>query len=382
MFGFTRTKTSPVAGPEFAVEVETIPDIFYGGKDPEIYRQTPSAESGKRTGSVSSAAASGGKKLSPKLVITLLAVFFVLAVAGISWYYLRDYFFRRTPAPSVPAALPATTPAPALAEIPPATTTPEMPATELTPVPVTTTAALSEPPLEFPPLIRMETSDLDGDQLTDEEEELFGTDSGIWDTDSDGYYDGQELFNLYNPKGFAPVKLIDSGLVTEYVNPVSGYRVYYPLNWQLGIVDPAGSQVLLSASDGDYIEVRLSVKEPGEDFLAWFARRAPAERVTDLVPGVNRFGLSVQKRSDDMVVYLDAPGRVFVLIYHPRETAPVAYKHVIGVVAQSFRLGRESVDIPPPAPLPPLPASADASAAVSLPDALSPSETPASSTST
>ena len=45
----------------------------------------------------------------------------------------------------------------------------------------------SKTTLDFPRMIFSKASDIDADKLTDIEEELFGTDSGTWDTDGDGY---------------------------------------------------------------------------------------------------------------------------------------------------------------------------------------------------
>jgi hypothetical protein len=43
--------------------------------------------------------------------------------------------------------------------------------------------------------------DTDDDGLTDELETLFGTDPANPDTDGDGYKDGEEVENGYNPLG-------------------------------------------------------------------------------------------------------------------------------------------------------------------------------------
>ena len=45
------------------------------------------------------------------------------------------------------------------------------------------------------------TKDSDNDSLTDFMEEIYGTDKNNPDTDGDGYLDGQEVQNGYNPKG-------------------------------------------------------------------------------------------------------------------------------------------------------------------------------------
>ena len=57
------------------------------------------------------------------------------------------------------------------------------------------------------------------------------------DSDGDNFIDGRELIYLYSPINKEPVRLIDSGLVKEYVNPTFGYKVYYPAVWASGNID-------------------------------------------------------------------------------------------------------------------------------------------------
>lgn len=349
MFGFGLKKNIPAGVAETSIPVRTMPKIFYGGQDPEIYAQT---KTGQKSNSISATVdkPSGGLVSRRTLLIAFSVLFFLLAVAGISWYYLKDY--KRAASsndfstPSVTETKLETTPSDS-----------ELATTSLSTEIVNTTSTatstdvstppslLLESPFVFPTKINLETPDLDNDGLTDNEEEVIGTDSGVWDTDADGYYDGQELFNLYNPKGKAPVLLIDSGIVTEYVNPVWGYRVYYPFGWQVGAVDSESRQVLFSAAGGDYIEIRVSQLLPGEDFVSWFGRKAVGERITDLTEAVNRFNVTVRRRSDDLVGYIINGRTVYVFIYTPREVGPIAYKHFMNMLTQSFRSGSGASEI-------------------------------------
>ena len=54
----------------------------------------------------------------------------------------------------------------------------------------------------------MLNADSDGDKLSDYDEvKTYGTDPLNPDTDADGYLDGEEVLNGYNPKG--PGKLLN-----------------------------------------------------------------------------------------------------------------------------------------------------------------------------
>ena len=102
----------------------------------------------------------------------------------------------------------------------------------IAPVP---TPPVNEPtPAPTPPLTEDKSifKDTDGDGLSDlEEEEIYHTDIASPDTDGDGYPDGLEVVNDYNPTGFAPQKLLPTGLVKEYSSSISGFYILYPAAW-------------------------------------------------------------------------------------------------------------------------------------------------------
>ena len=222
-------------------------------------------------------------------------------------------------------------------------------------VSTTTTVLNKQFVVDFPPLFLTDSADLDTDSLTDMEEEIFDTDSGIWDTDGDGYYDGQEVFNLYNPKGAAPMRIIDSGLVLEYVNPIRQYRTYYPASWQVGSVDSSASHVLLSAATGDFISVSAFTKGEKETFEDWFAREAEGQQYADLKKFVNRFQEEGLKRKDDLVAYFMSGNDIYILSYHPGTSGFVPFRHLVQMLYQSFRPSKTAVEIPLQPVLPPEP---------------------------
>ncbi|MEK7644401.1 MAG: PsbP-related protein [Patescibacteria group bacterium] len=377
MFGFLKNKTAPTpASEDDKINAQTIPDIFYGGNDPEIYKTANGGEGqskknydngfGRNDGASRHGLDSRTKKIS---LIVLGGLLFAGSIGAISWYYLRDYR-RVSPVvavPPTPSKIVATTTekeimieseSPAIASAS-STTAIETPISPPTP---TSTAALDRLS-DFPPEILIDSPDFDSDSVTDSEEEVFGTDMSLWDTDSDGYYDGQEIYNLYNPKGFAPVKLIDSGLVREYVSPIWKYRLYYPAKWQVGAVDNEGRQVLFSDATGDYIEVRIINKKPEEDFATWFGAHVKGQRFDGLLQLQNRFETDVWKRNDDLTAYIPGANWTAVLIFHPLTNSPIKSRHIMQTAVQSFRVGATAVQIPLQPVLPVVSAGSTTSAA-------------------
>ena len=88
---------------------------------------------------------------------------------------------------------------------------------------------------------RFEEFDYDGDYVHDKMEEALGTDMYDHDTDNDGYSDGEEIENGYNPKGSGKMDLdlalanklrgrillqVESRGEAWYVNPGDNKRYY------------------------------------------------------------------------------------------------------------------------------------------------------------
>lgn len=346
-------KEKQTGGKHRDVTVTTIPDVFYGGENPVLYEAPVSA--GRAAASAAPGTvqagfqkpAPGGQPPKGGLAALLKTqkwwligiLVFISAVAAISWYYVS-----RSGAGAAPAVPATARRAPEQSDTPPSTVSPPEPVREPEPEPAPAAPEVSAPTLIFPRIVLVDTADLDADELTDFEEELFSSDVGVWDSDGDGFYDGMELANLYDPARTSPARLIDSGSVLEYVSPQFNYRLYYPAAWQAADVDASGEQVLLSAITGDYIEVRAVPRETGQDFTAWFAQNAGRERITDLSPLNNSFGISGRLRKDNLVAYVNDSGpRVFVIIYHPSGSGPIRYRHIMNLLVQSFRYSEEAI---------------------------------------
>ncbi len=269
----------------------------------------------------------------------------LIVLVGISyWYVTRSLQTTNRPLSPLPPSFEAI-PQPQIrpVEPPPAQVVAQVPTTSISEVPTSTRQTL---PTLSPLSLLPDDADIDNDGLTDTEEDVLQTDSGTWDTDGDGYYDGQEVMNLYNPTGFAPVKIIDSGRVLEYTQPLHSWKIYYPTPWDVGTVEDSVPHVLFSAVTGDYIEVIESEKLPGETFELWFARVLQNQRFSDLLKKTNRFMIPYYIRQDGLVGYVEDMNRVYVVAYHQGSANVVLYRHIFDMMMQSFRLGGSAISTP------------------------------------
>lgn len=357
MFGSKNEGTSKENAP---IAVDTIPTEFYAGANPVVTFKTVKKEID--LGALSKAdkehfdkatAAGSGEPLHPANLLTsrkflLLAGIgvFALLVVGVSAYYWYDAKRQDQSLPTMPNTPiepPTTEGEEALPEIPPVVTPPEELAPTTTPVKPPTEASL-----EFPSRILPDSVDLDSDGLTDREEELFKTDPAVPDSDNDKYADSHEVYNLYNPSGKEPMKIIESGLVKEFTNPVFGYSVYHPVNWAVGAVDQNYRTVLFSTITGENIEIRVIDKENNEQLGDWFAKWAPTENFAELTAFNSVFKEKGWRRGDFLVYFFEDKKRVYTIVYHLTDTTTVNFRTVIKMVARSFRLPANDNTIPLP----------------------------------
>lgn len=356
MFG--KSTTSPSAT-DLSVPVNTIPPEFYGGVNPTIQFKTvakvittgaPVLSAADKKSLDKATAAGSGQPLHParlfanrRFLIISGIVLFITFTASASWYYWRQTIVTNLPPapPIVPVASEQILP-PEPATATPQEITPEIiPSSTITPTIATVPAApsLLGGALDIPSMLLGNSADLDKDGLTDAEEELFKTDPGVPDTDTDKYSDSSEVYHLYSPLAADPAKLIDSGLVQEYANSVFGYKLYYPATWAVGAVDQSSRDVLFSTITGENIEVRVFDNDQSQTFADWLAIYAPGENAADITDFTTAFKDSGKKRSDYLAYYFNDRRYRYVLLYHPidQTVATINYRDVIKLAARSFR---------------------------------------------
>ncbi len=343
----------------------SMPEEFYGGLDPEIHYvktevkpkivKSPPKEIKKAPEMTKSAPIPTGTPQPLKsppaspppnlpqitrppkknIVLQILLIIFLLSIIGLSlwWFLFRNMGDGvQDGVPVIPTPLTVSRPTIPIAELEVVEPIEEV---EEVVVPQPSITKISLPREDF-----RRNSDLDADLLSDEEELLLGTDPSVWDSDGDGYYDGQELFNLYNPLGFTPVRLISSGIVAEYLGTPNAYHIYYPIRWQARTVNGTDDHLLVSSPNGEYVEIRKVQREITDSFTDWFAKNVAGENYANLQSFTNHFGMEGYLRRDGLVVYFPREDAVYVLISHatPGTTSNV-YRNIISLVYQSFRIG-------------------------------------------
>jgi hypothetical protein len=208
-------------------------------------------------------------------------------------------------------------------------------------------ASAITPVLDLPSTLLGDSLDTDKDDVTDVGEELFKTDPAVPDTDNDKYPDGHEIFNLYNPIGKEPMKIVDSGLVSIYSNPAFGYKLYYPSSWAVGVVDPSSRDVLFSTITGENIEVKMVDKPFAQSFGDWLSVNAPKEIFDEYVPVQSVFKQSGYGRKDSLVYFFPTDNYVVAIIYHSGEANVVNYHIINKLIMRSFQFGSVT-EIPAP----------------------------------
>ena len=194
-----------------------------------------------------------------------------------------------------------------------------------------------------PPVALNYTSsvDSDNDQLTDEEEDLYGTEKRKPDTDEDGYLDGQELINLFNPKAAGASLLETSGLVNKYSNPIFNYEILHPSAWLARPTDQSLSEVIFQSTTGEYIEVLVQDNPDKLDLVQWYLKQSPLADLNQVKRQVTKQGYDELISPDQLTHYLadkNNPDKVYVIAYNIGNKTRVNFLTTFQMMLNSFKL--------------------------------------------
>ncbi|MFA5188452.1 MAG: hypothetical protein WC460_03765 [Patescibacteria group bacterium] len=194
-----------------------------------------------------------------------------------------------------------------------------------------------------PPLAVNYTSSLDSDNdgLTDVEEDLYGTDKRKPDTDNDGFLDGAELVNLYDPKAAGGALLENSGLINVYTNPNFKYQIFYPSSWLARPTDSSLAEVIFQSATGEYIEVLAEDNPERLDLVQWFLKQSPLSDLNQIKRQTTKQGLDALINPDQLTFYLignASPDEVFVITYNIGTRIQVNFLTTFKMMINSFNL--------------------------------------------
>lgn len=355
MFGNKQENLVPE--PQLDVAVTTIPTDFYAGANPTIsFKQVEKVVQANEKGLLTPAdkkaldkatATGSGQEMHPvnvlgnrkKLILIGGGLFGLFIVGTGSYYWLQS----KPPAVvqnQVPVVVDQT---PVIVDT--TSSTPVISVDTSSTEQIVASTKASDDIIEFPSMLLSKSADSDNDGLTDQEEDIYKSDSSNPDTDSDGYLDGSEVFHLYNPTGKEPIKLIESEVVQQFDNPTFGYSLYYPINWVPGNVNLDYRDMLFTAVSGENIEVRVFDKNATETFADWFGVNAPDQKYGDLTSFETRFTDKGSRRYDKLAYYFATPTHVFILVYHPTIGATtINFAATLEMMARSFKNDGQSFE--------------------------------------
>ena len=253
-----------------------------------------------------------GKPSKKWLLIPAAAVLLVLGMGTLVWWFLRPEPRPQPALPSVTLPVPEPVPAPEAA-----TTTPEV-----------------------PPQSNDKAADQDGDGLSNAEEQLYGTGPLNNDTDGDGYSDGLEVTNLYNPAGFKPTKLIEAGLVTPYASATAPFQVLYPTSWKIG---PAPTKAEgLEVADPETADSLAVVAEENPDkqlLLDWYLSRNPGVSAGQVRQFTTKTGLEVLQGPESpgsLQAYVDLGDRNLYRLSYATGPEGLLFRTTFAMFVHSF----------------------------------------------
>lgn len=181
-----------------------------------------------------------------------------------------------------------------------------------------------------PPLVPSMDSDADG--LTNQEEILFGTNSGNKDTDLDGYLDGQEVLSLFNPNGTG--KLVDSTLVKKYENTTYRFSIYHPPSWTVGTLN-ADKLVTFTSITGEFVQVSVQENPAALSAREWYTALNPSVNQSDLQDVVVGTLMGIIG-PDDLNVYLADATYIYQITYNVGIKTEVNYLTTFTMMYKTF----------------------------------------------
>ena len=179
--------------------------------------------------------------------------------------------------------------------------------------------------------------DTDSDGLSDLEEAIFGTDPRSPDTDGDGFLDGNEVFNLYNPNGKAPAKLEGSGLVKTVESPV-GWSMLIPKDWSFNMDKPDGTSATILSGHGESFVVTIESNDNRLPVLDWFMAVHPDADKTMIMQFKSKGGYAGILGPDLLTTYIPWDNKVFVFTYNMDKQPFINFRTVYSMMLNSLVL--------------------------------------------
>ncbi|MFZ6015824.1 MAG: fibronectin type III domain-containing protein [Patescibacteria group bacterium] len=188
--------------------------------------------------------------------------------------------------------------------------------------------------------------DTDSDGISDLEEALFGADPRNPDTDGDGFLDGNEVFNLYNPNGRAPAKLSESGKIKEIKSDI-GYGVNIPADWQYTATSDDGYRAVITSGEGETFEITIGNNPDNQGVLEWYLAQNPEADPNLIMQYRSKAGYEGILGTDQLTTYLPWENKIFIFTYKMNNKPFINYRTVFSMMLNSLSLAGLAQNIVP-----------------------------------
>lgn len=176
--------------------------------------------------------------------------------------------------------------------------------------------------------------DIDGDGLTDLEEDVIGTKASSRDSDLDGYDDKAEFSVLYNPAGAG--KLIENKRIKLFNNSDYKYFIYHPSIWTTE--DIGGRESVMFRVDGQqFMQVVAQENTKAQSIEEWYKEQFNAAAIDPSLEVVKK-GWTGFYSPDGLKAYLLTPKKdyIFVVSYNTAGGTVLDYKGVFDMMITSL----------------------------------------------
>jgi len=217
--------------------------------------------------------------------------------------------------------------------------------------------------------------DSDSDGLTDLEETLFGTDIRNPDTDSDGFLDGNEVYNLYNPDGKAPAKLENSSQVKKIEGSI-GWQMLIPASWTTQDANADGSKITIVTGHGEIFKLAVNDNPNHQTVIEWYLANHPDANRDQILKYRSKHGYDGIIGADQLTTFIPWGDKIFAFTYDLDGQSFINYRTTYYMMLNSLVLsGLPLINVPAGSALLPFEPAATTPGVITQPQAVFPTST-------
>ncbi len=237
----------------------------------------------------------------------------------------------------------------------------------------TTTVPLPPAPAPEQPKLPPAGLDSDSDGLTDlEETSIYGTNAQNPDSDGDGFLDGNEVYNLYNPEGKAPAKLQDSGAVKP-ITGSAGWSMFIPVQWTTSEAAADGSSLTIVSGHGETFKLAIVDNPNHQTVLDWYLGQHPDAKSEQILKYRSKHGYEGIIGPDMLTTYIPWGDKIFTFTYDMDGQSFINYRTTYYMMLNSLILnGLPVIMVPAGSSSLPFEPSATTTGEVNLPESVFP----------